>query len=1100
MAERRLTAETRSGSQGIRGGGPETVRVRLLGGFSASVGSRTIHHDEWRLRKAAALMKVLALAPGHRLHREQAMDLLWPDSGKKAASNNLRYTLHVLRKTLATNPAAGFRYLASEDESLVMCPNGELWVDVEAFEKAAATGRRAQDPAAYRAALDLYGGELLPGDRYENWAEGRREVLQQLYLALLVELAGLYEERGEYGPAIEVLHKVVMVEPTSEEAHVGLMRLYACSGHQAEALQQYERLRSTLRRELGTEPDLATRRLSQDIEAGSFAQTRAAPADPSPEELRDANKHNLPAMRSSFVGREREMQEVKRELSMTRLLTLTGVGGSGKTRLALKVTRELVGAYPDGAWLVELASLSEGALVPQVVAGALGVHEQPSQPLTDALAEALRTKQMLLVMDNCEHLIDAVAHLADVLLDSCPRLRILTTSREALGIAGESVWLVPPLSVPQQNHAPTVEELEGYESVRLLMERARRRNLAFALTSENVEAVAEICRRLEGLPLAIELAAARVGLSAQQLAARLGETLKLLTGGSRIAVPRQQTLRGALDWSYELLSERAQTPFRRLSVFAGGWTLAAAEVVGSGEGIEAADVLDLLSGLVDKSLVVAEAREGSRVRYRMLEPIRQYAREKLEASREAKETLRCHAEFFLALAEEAEPGVEGPQQAAWLDQLEMEHDNLRAALSWSLEQGEDTNRGLRMGTALGDFWYLRGYLGEGRRWLEKTLAKSSRAPTAARARTLQRVSWLAFQQGDLSRAKRASEEGLELEGVDLLRTGGGNSVAAELQITLGLILNSQGEFETATALFNRSLALSREADSVKGVATSLFRLGMEWRFAGDFERATKFLEEALTLCRGSGDPALTASILTHLGYTFLYQGNLERATAVSEEAVAMLREQKHRLYLANSLNTLGWVTLLQGDPERAKVLYAEGLILRREVGNKVVVEESLGGLACAAGARGEAERAARLFGAAEGLREMIGTQQESGEWPLQEPYLTGARSEIDEVSWETAFAEGQGMTFEEAVEYALSAEEPAKNAPSAPGQHSTHEPPALTRREREVASLVAQGLTNRQIASELVLSKHTVHHHVTNILKKLNLRSREQVASRLSDW
>jgi predicted ATPase/DNA-binding SARP family transcriptional activator/DNA-binding CsgD family transcriptional regulator len=1076
------------------------VRVRMLGCFSVSVGSRILEEGAWRLRKAANLVKILALSPGHRMHRERMMDVLWPDLGSQAASNNLRGVIHAARRTWEPDPIATSRYLTLQDDQVALCPEDQLWVDVEAFEEAAAAARRSQDPAAYRTAIELYAGELLPEDRYEEWAEEHRRRLREVHLSLLLGLARHCEEHADYDSAIEALRRVVAEEPTREEAHAGLMRLYALSGSKAEALAHYGQLKGVLARELGTEPSASSRHLYGEIAADRVLPN--GPSAPVVAPLQDDGNHNLPAPRSSFVGREQEMLEVKRELAMTRLLTLTGVGGSGKTRLAIEVARELVGAYADGVWLVELAPLVEDALVPQVVAGALGVREQPGQPLTDTLTEALRTKQTLLVLDNCEHLIDAAAHLVDALLDACPRLRILATSREALSIAGEDVWLVPPLSVPEQQHSSTVEQLEGYESVRFLVERARHRNPAFALTSENAEAVAEICRGLEGIPLAIELAAARVGLSAQQIAERLEDSLKLLTGGSRTALPRQQTLRGTLDWSHELLSEPEQKHFRRLSVFAGGWTLAAAEVVGSGEGIEAADVLDLLSGLVDKSLVVADAsgRSGG-VGYRMLEPIKQYAREKLEASREAEETLSRHAEFFLAQAEEAEPGVEGPQQAAWLDQLEMEHDNHRAALSWSLEQGENTNLGLRMGAALGEFWYLRGYLGEGRRWLEEALVKSSRASTAARARTLQRVSWLAFQQGDLSRAKRASEEGLELEGVDLLRTGGGNSVTAELQITLGLVLNSQGEFERATALFNRSLALSREADSVRGVATSLFRLGMEWRFAGDFARATKFLEEALTLYRGSGDPALTASILTHLGYTFLYQGDLERATAISEEAVAMLREQKHRLYLANSLNTLGWVTLLQGDPERAKVLYAEGLILRREVGNKLVVEESLGGLACAAEARGEAERAARLFGAAEGLREMIGTQQESGEWPLQEPYLSGARSEIDEVSWETAFAEGQEMTFEEAVEYALSAEEPAKNAPSAPGQHSTHRKSStLTRREREVASLVAQGLTNRQIASELVLSEHTVHHHVTNILKKLNLRSREQVASRLSDW
>ena len=371
------------------------MRIWLLGGFRISVGSQAIEQHQWRLRKTASLVKLLALAPNH-LHREQVMDLLWPDTGRKAASNNLRQTLYASRKILASDPAAGSCQLASEDESLVMCPGGELWVDVEAFEEAVATARRAQDTAAYRAAIELYAGELLPGDRYEEWAQERREGLRSTYQGLLVDLAGLYEEHKEYGPAIEVLHKVVMVEPASEEAHAGLMRLYALSGHEVEALHQYERFRGALRREPGTEPNAAIRHLREKIEAGTFAQTKTPSAHSQSESVPEADKDNLPAVRTSFVGREREMLEVKRDLVMTRLLTLTGAGGSGKTRLALEVARELVGVYPDGVWLVELSPLVEDELVPQAVASALEVREQPGHSLTDALTEALRTKQTLL--------------------------------------------------------------------------------------------------------------------------------------------------------------------------------------------------------------------------------------------------------------------------------------------------------------------------------------------------------------------------------------------------------------------------------------------------------------------------------------------------------------------------------------------------------------------------------------------------------------------------------------------------------------------------------------------------------------------------------
>src|SRR5215203_1649399 len=336
--------------------------------------------------------------------------------------------------------------------------------------------------------------------------------------------------------------------------------------------------------------------------------------------------HNLPAPRSSFVGREREMEEVERQLAMTRLLTLTGVGGSGKTRLAVEVARDLLEAYPDGVWLVELAPLSEDVLVPKAMAEALGVPERPAEPLAEPLAEVLRDRQLLLILDNCEHLLEATSRLVDNLLDSCRHLRIMATSREAIGVEGEVRWLVPPLSVPEQGRTPSSVELEDYESVRLFVERARGRDPSFSLSPKNAVAVTEICRRLEGIPLAIELAAARVGtLSIEQISERLEGSLELLTRGGRTAVPRQRTLKGTLDWSHELLSEPERVLFRRLSVFAGGWTLEASEVVASGEGVAEREVLDLLSGLVEKSLVVAKESDEGGVRYRLLEPIRQYA-------------------------------------------------------------------------------------------------------------------------------------------------------------------------------------------------------------------------------------------------------------------------------------------------------------------------------------------------------------------------------------------------------------------------------------------------------------------------------------------
>ena len=804
-------------------------------------------------------------------------------------------------------------------------------------------------------------------------------------------------------------------------------------------------------------------------------------------------KGNLPLEVSSFVGREEELAEVGRLLAGAHVLTLVGAGGSGKTRLALRAAREATGSFADGVWLVELAPLADPSLVPEAVAGVLGVREQPGLSTVEALTRYLQDRKVLLLLDNCEHLVDACAVLVDALLPWCPRLRVLATSREALRVDGERVWTIPPLAAPDPESPPDPDALGRNEAVGLFVERASAVAPAFALGAENAAAVASVCVRLDGLPLAIELAAARMRvLSVAQISSRLDDCFSLLTDGGRTALPRHKTLRAAMDWSHDLLPEDERILFRRLSVFAGSWTLSAAEEVCAGDGFEEDDTLDLLSHLVDKSLVLVTDEGGSpsgEARYRILEPVRQYASEKLAGSGETREIRRRHAAFFLVLAEEADSGLEGTEQAVWLERLDGEHDNIRAALSWALGRNGDAGLGLRMGAALGEFWYLRGYR-EGRRWLEEALAKAEQTPTVARARALQRVSWLAIYQGDFDRAERAGEEGLALEDVQLFQSRGGIKVAAELKRTLGLAVANRGQLERAMDLFGESLALSSEAGDRRGFAHSLFRLGMGSREQGDYGRATERLEEALALCRESGDPALAASILTHLGYTFLLKDDLDRATAFLEDAAAMLREQGHRVYLALSLAYLGWAALLRGNSRRARALHSESLELRREVGDKPAAAESLGALACVAEVQGEARLSGRLFGAAVALREEIGMQQDPSDHALQEPYLAAARSRLDGASWEAAFAEGRAMSFESAVEYALAIEEHPVVSTVPAQQPSPERPAGLTTREVEVLRLVASGMSSARVAEELFVSPRTVDTHLTSIYRKLGVSSR----------
>ena len=1087
--DRETKTEARSGSNETSGSEREPVRVKLLGGFSVMVGARTVDGSEWRLRKAAALVKLLALAPDHRLHREQVMDTRWPQLGKGAASNNLRRTLYTARRVLG--PSDGSRYLASGEGWLGLCPEGSLWVDVDAFEAAAAAARRECEPAAYRAALELYAGELLPADRYEAWAEGKRGEIRRLRLDLLVELAGACERRGEYGAAVEALRRVTTEEPAREEAHAGLMRLYALAGRQAEALRQYELLEETLARELGAEPGASSRALREEIATGTIsAPPRGATLGDGSDTVPANGKHNLPAPRTSFVGRQREMVEVKRALAMTRLLTLTGAGGSGKTRLALEVARDLAGAYPDGVRLVELAPLPEGDLVARTVAEAVGVTEQPGRPISDLLVAYLRDREMLLMVDNCEHLVGDTARLVDLFLDACPRLRILATSREPLGVAGELNWSMPTLSVPD-GRSSTVEEVEGHESVRLFAARASYRRRDFSITSENAQAVATICRRLDGIPLAIELAAARVGpLSVGQIAHRLDDSLELLTDGGRTSAPRQRTLRGALDWSHELLDESEKLLFSRLSVFRGGWTLEAAEEVSGGE----EGVLDLLSGLVEKSLVVAEVDGRGGIRYRMLEPIRQYALEKLRESGEAEQIQRRHAEHYLALVESAEPELVGPGQIECFARLDAEQSNIRAALSWSLEQGE-TELGQRIAGALRDYWFGRGQFGEGRRWLEESLAAGDSGSVAVRIKALDALGLLANCQGDMERAETVAQEGLRLSAEAEVEV----HVAASLRGRMGNVATVHEDYERAEEWLEEGLALCQEAGD-RRIRTWLLADMTNLALArDDYRRAEEIFEEAISLARELGDALSLGILLNGLSYVFLLQGEHQRARAMSEEAVVLSRERGYVGSLVNAIDTLAWVQLQSGDRGRALTLHKEGLALSKDQDDRTTAAAYLEGLACEAATAGEARQTAMLFGQAQALREAANFSLLPGERAMHEPYIRAARSRLDEGSWERAFAEGQVMTFEDAVEYALS-EGAAATSSSASDQSSDHYRPLdLTRREREVAALVAQGLTNRAIASELVLSEHTVRQHVKNLLKKLGIHSREQIAACLRE-
>jgi non-specific serine/threonine protein kinase len=599
--------------------------------------------------------------------------------------------------------------------------------------------------------------------------------------------------------------------------------------------------------------------------------------------------------------------------------------------------------------------------------------------------------------------------------------------------------------------------------------------------------VAQICARLEGIPLAIELGAARVGLlSAEQIADRLGHSPKLLTGSERTADHRHHTLSATLDWSYELLGGTEQALFRRLSAFAGGFTPEAAESVGAGGSVEEGDILELLSMLVGKSLVVVEESWERGARFRLLEPLRQYAWEKLRSSGEGEAVRRRHAEFFLALAEEAEPELKGPRQVEWLDRLDTEHDNFRAALSWSLGRGSDL--GPRIASALSPFWYTRGYLSEARTNLEAVVG-SGVAPATVRAKALDGLGWIAEPQGDYERARTAYEESLEL-----YRRSGDKTGVANALGDLGSLALDQGDYEQATSLLEESLTLHRELGSREDVIGILDSLGVLASAKGEQEQSIVFLSEAVAMSRGTGNVRRTATSLGNLGFTTLVHGEPEKATALLDESLALFREIGDRSNIAISLMISALAALTQGDHGRVQALGEECLKLLQKAQDTQHIADCLGIMASAAGARGSAKRAARLWGAAEALREEIGVTLQAEVRMVLDPYLATARSSLGEIAWRTTLVEGRAMTPEQAIEYSLDRGEPLLPPPAAhrSGENAT----ALTPREEEVAVLVSRGLTNRQIASELSISEHTVATHITKILKRLGLNSR----SRLSAW
>jgi non-specific serine/threonine protein kinase len=800
-------------------------------------------------------------------------------------------------------------------------------------------------------------------------------------------------------------------------------------------------------------------------------------------------RHNMPTPLSRLIGREEDVTNAKRLLADTRLLTITGAGGIGKTRLALQVAADAIADYTDGAWLVELAPLTDAELVGPAVSAVFGVWESPGNSVLETLADILRGRSLLLVLDNCEHLAEGCAQLALCLLKACPSLRILATSREPLRVTGETTWQIPPLRYLAGGIPASAVDVGRTAAGTLFVERAKAALPSFALTDENAMAIADVCRRLDGLPLALELAAARVSLlSVDEINARLDDRFRFLTSPNRGGPTRHRALRSAIDWSYNLLSDAEQLAFGRLSVFAGGWALEAAEAVASANKEDEADgsVIELLGQLVAKSLVVREqVGSGSRTsRYRFLETLRQYAHERLSERGELDWIRATHAEFYLRLTEEAESHLRGPRSAEWLDRLATEHENLRTALRWYAEI-DDAGRFQRMLAGLWEFWYFRGYLEEGWNWISHPLATSERPRShGVQARVQLGKSMLAYRRGD----QRLSES-LGRDALTFCVESGRRAEAARLRAHLGNLARMRSAFTASRSLLDQALEDARAESCRVEEVEALVHRGRLYFLHGDLSLAKADLNLAVEISTKIGYGQGVAFGLRTLGEVAYAASELPNARQLFELSLSHARQLGDKWRVAWALVPLGYVLVDNGEDERAQSMWTESLLAWRELGSLNQLAGVLEGFAYQAAHHANVERAILLVGAASAIREA----QQVTILPVAQVWLNrwlrSARRGLKPAQLAELQTRSRGMDIDSAMALALC---PLRSANGA--KRSTPDP-RLTPRETEVVELIARGATDHEIADALVITDNTAHAHVRNILTKLSLQSRVQVAA-----
>lgn len=943
------------------------LEVRLLGTFEIKYKKKAISIPS---RPSQSLFAYLLLSAGTSHRREKLAGMLWPDSLEETARDNLRHSLWRIRKSLPPTPKA--EYLLTDDLSIAFNASSEYWLDAAELEKL----RENTSVAELISVLSEYQGELLSGF-YDEWVVLEREHLSSIFEHHMARLLSLLKAENRWLDVLDWAERWIKLGKKPEPAFQALMSAHAAKGDMSKVAASYERYVKSLR-EFGIEPSKQTKELYENLKSG---KDTPKPMPISTKPVAKKNSSKIPVPLTSFIGREKELKEIARLLSSSRLVTLTGPGGVGKTRLAIQSANDANKKFKDCVFWVDLVGLSDENLIPQEIAQSLNIREIANEPLIETLKIYLRSKQILIVLDNCEHVIRACAEYAEQLLAACPRLKILATSIEALGLFNETTWQVPSLPLPKMQGPLSLKDLKEFASIELFYERANNAKSGFMWDGRNASSVAQICRRLDGIPLAIELAAARIKvLSVDEIAGRLDDRFSLLTAGSRTAIPRHQTLRATIDWSYHLLAEQERILFRRLSVFASGFTLEAAETVCS-QGMKRSDCLDLLGRLVDKSLVIVESdSEVGDTRYRLLETIRQYALEKLVEVGEASSIRDQHLDFYLSLAEKSEPHIFGHESAIWINRLDKELDNIRAAIDWSTNSDKAVVA-LRMAGSLVYFcysWFARGnLLSEWQHRIQLALSRpEGRERTLARAKALNGLGFMYW--ADIYPTNRR----LELE---------------------------------------EALDIARELGDALNTATALRYLGLLASMQGNYVEARSLLEQSLEIWRMMGPEGKVGLswTLTFLADVALNQNESNEASSIYEESVAILREIGEKNFLAYSIRRLGLLAWREKDYGKAIALYQESLSLNRELGDLRGVLACVAGFADIAVVQGKFARAAQLMAALETQLVSMGMRLLPVDRTEYERNLAHLRTNLDKKAFMKFWAKGKRMSLEQAIAFAL---------------------------------------------------------------------------------